>query len=543
MTAPAVLRVDISSLSLGLQLGSGGQGRVVAVSGFRIDGKWPAVLKIYSQALALLDAAVLEKIVSLPRQLSPGDRQWLLDNTAWPAAIAENQGVVSGFLMRMVPEDFYFSYQTQTRGAQRQLADTAFLLNPDSYVSSAGLTVSDSDRLALLRSVALTLSRLHVLGAAAGDLSPKNVLFRLHPSPGCFLIDCDALQLNGETVFTQVETPDWEVPYAEPKATPATDAYKLGLLAIRLFARDQSSRDPAAITAVSPQLGRLAVLSQDHDPARRPPPSAWVSALTVADSPPPAPPIMPEPAVPAPARFSVPVPPLPDTATIAPMTSAPAPAIPPPWTGPERPSRTRWPALIGAAAAAFLVLVSAGIFGFETFSHHGSPHNNPGPTPPAEGGTSGPQNPSPTPSPSPQRVKVGLVTISPGLAGAPGATAVAAMLNTYFSGIDQQNYQQAASVFDPSGSFNPGDPSQVQNFANGVATTRDGRVVLVGLRPSGSQPVRKAEVTFRSHQAAGYGPSDAPSATCTNWDITYALTQPAGRYLIDKVISATDSGC
>jgi threonine dehydrogenase-like Zn-dependent dehydrogenase len=70
-----------------------------------------------------------------------------------------------------------------------------------------------------------------------------------------------------------------------------------------------------------------------------------------------------------------------------------------------------------------------------------------------------------------------------------------------------------------------------------------GRVVLVGLRPSGSQPVRKAEVTFRSHQAAGYGPSDAPNATCTNWDITYALTQPAGQYLIDKVISATDSGC
>src|SRR5690348_3484670 len=126
MTAPAVLRVDISSLSLGLQLGSGGQGRVVAVSGFRIDGKWPAVLKIYSQALALLDAAVLEKIVSLPSQLSPGDRQWLLDNTAWPAAIAEDKGVVSGFLMRMVPEDFYFSYQTQTQGARRQLADTAF---------------------------------------------------------------------------------------------------------------------------------------------------------------------------------------------------------------------------------------------------------------------------------------------------------------------------------------------------------------------------------------------------------------------------------
>jgi hypothetical protein len=111
------------------------------------------------------------------------------------------------------------------------------------------------------------------------------------------------------------------------------------------------------------------------------------------------------------------------------------------------------------------------------------------------------------------------------------------MLNTYFSGIDQKNYQQAASVFDPSGSFNE------QQFANGEATTRDGKVVLVGLQPSGSQPVRKAEVTFRSHQAPGYGPQGAPNETCTNWDITYGLTQPAGRYLIGNVISATDSGC
>jgi hypothetical protein len=111
------------------------------------------------------------------------------------------------------------------------------------------------------------------------------------------------------------------------------------------------------------------------------------------------------------------------------------------------------------------------------------------------------------------------------------------MLNTYFSGIDQKNYQQAESVFDPSGSIN------VQNFASGEATTRDGKVVLVGLRPSGSQPVRQADVTFRSHQAPGYGPSGASNETCTDWDITYGLTQPAGRYLINSVIGATDSPC
>jgi uncharacterized caspase-like protein len=305
MTFPSVPRVDINSLAVGAQVGRGGQGRVLTVSEYRVNGQWPAVLKIYSPALiARLDAAVLEKMVSLPGQLPPEDGQWLLNNTAWPTAIAEDRGVVSGFVMRMVPDAFYFSFQTQTQGTRRLLADTAFLLNPDSYLTSAGLTVSDSDRLAVLSSVAATLSRLHALGVVVGDLSPKNVLFSLAPSPGCFLIDCDAVQLRGETVFPQVETPDWEGPHGEAKATTASDAYKLGLLAIRLFARDQSSRDPAALGALSAELGQLAMLSQDLDPARRPPPSAWVSAFGAAGRPAPTALVVAEPAVSAPGGFS-----------------------------------------------------------------------------------------------------------------------------------------------------------------------------------------------------------------------------------------------
>jgi hypothetical protein len=58
-----------------------------------------------------------------------------------------------------------------------------------------------------------------------------------------------------------------------------------------------------------------------------------------------------------------------------------------------------------------------------------------------------------------------------------------------------------------------------------------------------SHPVQQAEVKFRSHQAPGYGPSGAPDETCTDWDITYGLTQPAGRYLIGSVINATDTAC
>jgi hypothetical protein len=532
----SVPRVEVSSLSLGAPLGSGGQGRVVAVSGFRISGEWPAVLKTYSAEVAAeLDASVLEKIVALPRQLPPGDGQWLLENTAWPAVIAEDQGRVCGFLMRTVPSAFYFGYRTHAQGTRRQLADTAFLLNSDSYISSAGLAVSDHDRLGLLASVAGALSRLHALGAVAGDFSPKNVLFSLRPAPSCFLIDCDAVQFHGESVFRQIDTPDWEVPDGEEKGTAATDAYKFGLLAIRLFARDQSARDPAALTAMSPELGRLAQLSQDPDPARRPAPKAWDSALaaaartastttttTAAAAPP---------AAPAPSRISVPVSPVASTAPAAASAAL---------------SRRARPLILTAAAAAAVITVG-GIAGIHALSHPGTSASNTsalsggGQGGAASGG--GAQDSPGTQGASPaQPVTVGSVRIAPGIASDPAANAVAQMFNTYFSAINQQDYQTAASVFDPSGEFNPNDPSDVQAFANGLATTTDSRIVLKGLRPSGGQLARKARVTFRSHQAAGYGPAGNSGQTCTTWDLTYTLTQDGGPYLIHKV-KGTHSRC
>jgi len=63
MTFPPVPRVDLSDLSLGTRLGSGGHGRVVTVSDFEINGEWPAALKLYSQAVVHeVSVGVLEKI-------------------------------------------------------------------------------------------------------------------------------------------------------------------------------------------------------------------------------------------------------------------------------------------------------------------------------------------------------------------------------------------------------------------------------------------------------------------------------------------------
>jgi hypothetical protein len=301
--------VDLSNLSLGNPLGGGGQGKVVTVDGFRIKGQWPAALKTYSrEVLPRINAAALEEFIAFPRGLEPAASTWLYENTAWPTAVVEDNGLVAGFLMRTVPDEYYFEFQTQAHGTQAKLADIAFLLNSDRYVSSCGISVSERDRLMLLKALAAALSRLQALGICVGDLSPKNLLFSLAPVPNCFILDCDAMRVHGESVLPQVDTPDWEVPDGEATATPASDAYKFGLLAIRLFARDQSSRDIAPLAALSPDLGGLAALSQQADPSLRPGPDGWIAALeTAAAQASPAPAAVSRPAV-APSPIAIPIP-------------------------------------------------------------------------------------------------------------------------------------------------------------------------------------------------------------------------------------------
>ena len=136
------------------------------------------------------------------------------------------------------------------------------------------------------------------------------------------------------------------MPHGEETATPAADAYKFALLAIRLFARDQSSYDRTALTALSPELGRLAGASLDPDPSRRPGPRAWIPALAAAISTASAAaPAMTAPATPP--RISVPIETVPATA------GRPAPS--PPSPAPQRRGRRRAGALAGTVAGIALV--------------------------------------------------------------------------------------------------------------------------------------------------------------------------------------------
>jgi hypothetical protein len=263
-----------------VEINAGAHGRIFAVPEFELFGG-PMVFKRYgSETLAAIDATTLGAMVSFAATMPRGRAQWLWSRAAWPAALVMGEDRVLGFLMREVPGNFRLRIRTG-RLRQTKLAGMEYLLNPDEFLARMEVPVNDRLRLELLLDVSRTLAGLHSLGIAVGDLSPKNLLFTGWPRPACFFVDCDSMRMAGRSALPQTETPDWEIPsgHVEELGTPATDAYKLGLLAVRLFARDQTSRSVGPLAGVSPELGRLAYRTLSHRPSDRPPPAHWIGAL------------------------------------------------------------------------------------------------------------------------------------------------------------------------------------------------------------------------------------------------------------------------
>lgn len=493
------------------------------------DGAWPAVYKEYDpDILPSVDAAALASMVGLLTELGAAEGEWLCERIAWPVTVVEDHGRTVGFLTRATPDRFLETF--------------ADLLNDDRY--------GERDRLSLLNDLASVLHRLHRIGIVVGDLSPRNLLFTMHPRPECFFVDCDAMQLRGVGVL----------PGTEEKATRASDVYNFGLLAVRLFARDETSTDPAALAAVHPALAALARTSLDPDPAQRPTLVYWTELLSAALAR--ASTVSTAPTVTTPiAADAAP------TATIVPpavvrASVVRASVVRPPvrLVGASRRRGVQLGGLIGLAAvsAAVALIVTlmhshpnqgaatdgAGVAATQVPVARDGQSSQPTDTPSA--GDSGSATATQTSS-SPMPTGEGIVQLGQGVQADPRAVAVGNMLNTYFNGIDTRNYQSAVSVEDPAGGFDPSNPSEVQKFAAGVQTTQDSQIDLVSLSPSGggtTSPAATAVVTFQSTQQPGYGPAGDPNQTCTKWALTYVLTaQPDGSYLIHNVQSAADHGC
>lgn len=284
--------LKLSEIGVTTKVGQGGQGAVYLVPRLRTRFSKSLVYKEYHNGsggkldlLSTLNVAALKAMPDfLEDGLTFGEGAALIDIAAWPCRIVEDRGRVCGFVMPSIPDEFFISIHT-AKGSSRVMAEFQHILNEPGIVAMRlnGRIVTDREKYELLGRAAEALAFLHSHNVCVGDISPKNLLFSISGSPAVYFVDCDAMRVNGVSLSHQLETPGWEIPSGEEKATPYSDRFKFGLLALRLILGDQDARDPARLpSSVPAELRQIIADTLKQPPTSRPGWSKWESALDLA---------------------------------------------------------------------------------------------------------------------------------------------------------------------------------------------------------------------------------------------------------------------
>ena len=270
------------------KIGQGGQGAVYGVPNLRTRFSKSMVFKAYHDGtggkpniLGTLNVAALKAMPDFLESLPYGEGARLIEIAAWPCRIVEDNGRVKGFVMPSIPGEFFIDIHT-AKGSSRVMAEFQHILNDPGVVALRlnGRVVTDREKYELLLKTASALAFLHSHNICVGDISPVNLLFSLEGSPAVYFVDCDAMRINGVSLSQQLETPGWEVPRGEEKATPYSDRYKFGLLALRLILGDQDARDPVRLpSSVPAELRQIITDTLKQPPTSRPAWSRWDTAL------------------------------------------------------------------------------------------------------------------------------------------------------------------------------------------------------------------------------------------------------------------------
>lgn len=283
--AVEIPRIGVADLGALTPVGrAGGQGRVYRPA--RALGAVPVVVKLYRHAPAPEAVDVLGDMIAFSHQLPDPSRARLHRLTAWPLAIVTDaHDAPAGIVMRDLTARFTVPFIMPSGRRSDVLLSLEHLLGDDGYLSARGLDVALGTvlRLRVAERVCQALAFLHANGIVVGDIAPNNLLVSFgHLGPPVTFIDCDSMVFRGARALPGVETIDWQLPGAwfEPAGTRAADAYKLGLIVLRLLARSHDAREVAPHRRHIPvELREPLTRALGPDRGLRPAPADWQRTL------------------------------------------------------------------------------------------------------------------------------------------------------------------------------------------------------------------------------------------------------------------------
>jgi len=226
----------------------GGQGRVYrpAVVPAALGGA-PVVVKMYRRPPSAAAVRSLGQMIEWGRSLEWQVHRRLHEISAWPLAIVTRAEIPVGIAMHDLSDRFAVPFVMPSGRRQHVLLSLEHLLGSDDYLElrGQGVRLDTAMRVRVAEHVSGALAFLHRHAIVASDIAPNNLLVAFGTDgPAVCFIDCDSMVFHGHQALPAVETADWQMPidFAEPPRTRAADAYKLGLIVLRLLARSHDAR-------------------------------------------------------------------------------------------------------------------------------------------------------------------------------------------------------------------------------------------------------------------------------------------------------------
>jgi len=209
-------------------------------------------------------------------------------------------------------------------------------------------------------------------------------------------------------------------------------------------------------------------------------------------------------------------------------------------------ARSRTGLVIGVIVAAAVVLAAGGVAVALSIGHRSPsvPSATSAPTSQAAAGDSNRDSSSATSTPTtatpattvttglgPDRVAVDTSAVS----SDPNASQIAATFETYFGGIDNQDWDLAYLAYSPQ--YQSRNTESSFESADGSSTDADAAITSITPGPLGSTIV---DVSFTSSQAPSAGP--VPGESCTDWTLAYTLVPGNSGELTYLINSAAPNG-
>jgi len=277
--------VTLKSLGNLSPLGGGNEAQVS-----RIQSRSGIAVKIYKpNVINELHLPSLEALLDTIEGLDTHTRAKISERAALPIELVTDNGKWIGFTMPLLTDTFFAMHGVRAMPRRVEL-DWNRLTMSHRWVSNPNIfseipIPTERQQLEIALSLSKTVSMLHSAGIIIGDVSGRNLLWALQPTPLAYFLDTDSFRIQrmpGTT--TPKETDGWRDPELKGQPTNfSSDLYKLALAISRIFFSSDFgaasvNKPPTSMTNASQQIfdhAKFAISS-----SQRPDAESWAQLLS-----------------------------------------------------------------------------------------------------------------------------------------------------------------------------------------------------------------------------------------------------------------------